>query len=304
MARLKVVKQRKKLLYEIGVAVLMLTVLLGALSHISVSASTPIVTTDSLWKYASNITVTIEYRNTTDPGAGGQKLTYKLSDIGTFYNGTIYIAFNPPSGYERVRGVELVLVGSDGKPLTAQGMIDHGVGKVDIHVELIPSGTVDFPGTFATAILFGVGGWPPSLVTLASTPNDIFNANKTVANLTATLDPGSVAIKTLGRGNDPALIHLWLGDVGGVSGIKLHVEIYGVSKKPVLAIYAEPVYAVLTATVSALYAAARRIQQYAMSAFGGLGLATIFSGLTGSAIAAMVLGIAFFVVMVELRKKR
>ena len=296
-------KKRKKLLYEIGMTIFLAMVLLGVLSTVTMSASTPVVTTDSLWQYAKNVIVTVEYRNSTNPNAGGQKVSYKLSDIGTYYNNTIYLAFNPPSGYGRIRGVHIYLVTIDNTTPTAQYLINHGVGKVDIQVELIPSGTIDFPGTWGTGIQFGVGSWPPNFITLAGI-GSIFNANKTTANLTTTIDPGTIAVKTLGHSNDPTTIHIWLGDVSGVSGIKLRVEVDGVSKKPVLAIYAQPLYAAFTAIVSALYAAVRRIQQYALSAFGGLGLATLFSGLTGSAVAAMVLAIIFFIVMVELRKKR
>lgn len=300
MARLKAVKMRKKLLYEIGVGITLLIVLLGVLSSVTMNARSVLIDNDYLMSHAK---IAFFYRNTTDNSRTA--LVYNASDVATLYNGWLYISVPAaPAGYDALDDIAFIIYKDDNYTTkwTYKDLIEYGVGRIEIEMEIVNNTAI----TLNPSSIF-LEFWPGPIVLEDSAP--IISNGSIKWSKTYDIDTGWLVAKITSLGLSSSGINDWELRVAGVppstiDAIKIKFTVYGVSKKPVLAIYAQPLYAAFTAIVSALYAAVRRIQQYALSAFGGLGLATLFSGLTGSAVAAMVLAIIFFVVMVELRKKR
>ena len=219
------------------------------------------------------------------------------------------------SGDVYLRSVSITnILDKDGEVITYSYLVSHGVTNITLRFQVSNSSQVVFGSWKVTGwvlgspasssvILYSVGDWLPSTASNESkyqALNGVFSFD---------IDPATTATKLTLKNiqpSQPMTIARYVGDasLSAVTGFAFSLTVIGVSEKSVLDIYAHPLYAAMTSAISTLYAALRRIQQYAASAFSGLGLATVFSGLTGSAIAAMVLGLVFFVIFVELYKKR
>mgnify|MGYP000737018902 CR=1 FL=1 len=321
--RIKIRMSRKqKVLLEVGVFILGVILLLGALNTITATYKTPILTTEDLWKHANTTIIHFEFRNSTDTSKL-KSVKYMISDVATFYDGYLYISIPYPDGYEVLRAISISnFTVRDGQALTVGYMIEHGVNKLTIYIEPINSTPVSFGSAAVYPLRFGVDTsgdddvWLPSpdnIILFEIVPDSaeqtssddikwgaLFPDNGTV-DREISIDLGSIAIKAAGYNDAVVGLHRVVGDVKNLEGFKLKLEIYAVSEKPVLKALSEPLYAMVAGLWSALLGLWRRVQSVVASAFGGFSLSAIFTGLIGDPVVALIVSIfiitIFFLIM-------
>ncbi len=286
--------KKQKVLLEVGVAILGIILLLGALNTVTATYKTPILTTEDLWKLANVTYVSIGYVNSTYGNQTWPK--YKLADIATYYDGYLYISIPKQLGYDRFYGFSFWLVKDlNGTPMTFRYLVDRGINHVYVHYEVDTNLTgyelmIDFYKPFTG----GSDVWYVTEELVNGTTIDKEYRVDTGAFLTTAISKSVLDSHVM-------LAFYYLKKPPVPSMVKLRIEIDAVSKKPVLKSLTEPIYSVLAGMWSAFLGLWRRVKSIVASAFGGFGLSTIFTGLIGDPIVALIISVimvsVFFLIM-------
>ena len=115
--------------------------------------------------------------------------------------------------------------------------------------------------------------------------NDTSLLNKTIddiGSLLVTATANNVLDSKVG-------IFVWTGDVQNLQGIKLKINLYATSEKPLLKAFTEPVYGMIAGLWSTLVALYNRVRQYVLSFFGGFSISAFFTGLIGDPTTALII---------------
>lgn len=315
--------KKNKLIFEMGLAVLLIILFIGALNSITATYKTPILDTKTLWEHANTTLISFEFRNTTDPSTSYAVKTYTLADVASFYDGYLYISIPYPNGYEVLRTIHIFNLNG----MTVGDLIEYGVNRIYIYMEPINSTSITFGSGYHVSPLYllidntGDTTWGPinnggdevllNLIDEQASTNDpvdvkwkaLFPDNGTI-NKEVGVDLGVLAIKAAGKTDKYISIHRFMGDVKGLEGLKLKLEIYAVSEKPVFKALTEPIYSIFAALYSLLLAVARRIKEYVVSAFSGFSASVFFTGLIGDPVVALVVTMAVVTVVFLVMKPR
>ncbi len=319
-------RKRNRLLFEAGVGILLIIVFFGALNAVVTTHRTPVLTTQDLWEHANTTIIAFQFVNSSDTTKSVYP-AYKLADIASYYNGYLYITIPYPDTVYMLRTISIFnLTDSNGEQVTGQYIVSHGINSIYVYMEPIADADkVVFYNTFKVGPLTlaldssGNGNiWPwedTSLadIVTASTANDDngsikWNAlwpddNHTAVDRTIEPDLGSIAIKIAGNGGNIVGITRFMGDIQGLDGVKLKLEMYAVSKKPLLAGLTEPIAGIFSSMYAAILAAFRRVKNYAATMFGGWLSGFTFTGLIGDPMTALVVSVVIITVVYWIHKR-
>ena len=137
-------RKQNKLIFELGLLVILVLVAYILMTSITMSIKTPIVTTEELWKWKDSVKVFIRYgsyNSTTGELKYHQYKLYNLSDIASYFDGYLYISIptnTPPDGYDKdlVAYFAITLV-ADNKILTHNDLAEKGLNKIEVFVQVL-----------------------------------------------------------------------------------------------------------------------------------------------------------------------
>ena len=316
-------RKRNRLLFEAGVGILLIIVFFGALNAVVTTHRTPVLTTQDLWEHANTTIVAFQYVNASDTSISNYEY-YTLADIGTYYDNYIYISIPQHDGFV-LRTISLFNFTAGNELVTGQYVVDHGVSTIYVYMEPITSTTPAFQNTWYVgplALYLDADSnnhvWPwedtelTSITTGKTDPSDNYTIkwntlwpddNNTAVDRTVNVDLGSTAIKIAGNGGNIIGIARFVGDVQGLQGIKLKLEMYAVSKKPLLAGLTEPIAGVISSMYAAILATFRRVKNYAATMFGGWLSGFTFTGLIGDPMTALIVSVIIITVVYWIHKR-
>ncbi|MCE4601271.1 MAG: hypothetical protein F7C38_06890 [Desulfurococcales archaeon] len=318
--RLRYMSKKNKMLFEIGIGLVLIIIFLGFLNAVTTTKATPVLTTEDLWEHANTTIIGLMYVNASDTSQSTYKY-YSLADVATYYDGYLYISIPRLDGFVLRTFSLFNMTGAD--VVTGRYIVEHGANKMYIYMEPINSTAVTFMPTWRVGRLYlfvdtGNGKiWPwedTALIKITSTEttstaNDtekwrkLWPDNGTV-NREIDVDLASVAIKITGKGDNIIGIARFMGDIQNLDGLKVKIAIYAVSEKPVLSAITEPVYSVIATLYTGILAVARRVKQYATTLFGGFFTHFSLTALIGDPVVALLLTVVFITIVFVTMKKR
>lgn len=290
-----------KLLFELAVGIVALLLIFGVLNSVTHTTKTQLVTTEDL---LNNSYIRLEWRNSTDPTADVQFPIYRLSDVATYYDGYLYISLVPPDSEHTVlRGFSIYYLGN----YTVSDLVDRGFNNIELELEPINSTALVYHNTFnAGELSFRANTvsnsyiWSDDYVLVSLTkrigssdPADV-KYNATFGKFNESIDVGSLLVSATASDalDKKTGIHVWIGDVENLEGLKLKLNMYVASEKPLLKAFTEPVWAFIAGLWSTLLAIYNRVRQYIASFVGGFSVSALFTGLIGDPVTALLISAA------------
>ena len=279
--RFRYMTRKNKMLFELGIALILVILFFGFLGSLTS------INREAIYTLGGNETVYIEYK--TSNGTYIRTGTYKLSDIGTLYNGTWYISIPYNADNETVYSVYIKT------NITIGELINKGWNGVYFYASIIPDdANITFTQKYITKDLQNYWDNSKAIVTFDVSPN---------ATSYKDIDTGSLIVQTVGYTNNPPIPVVKL-PFKRIDGLKIAFTAYAVSTKPVLSAITEPVYSVIATLYTGILAVYRRVKQYASTLFGGFITHFSLTALIGDPVTALLLTVVFLTVVFMVMKKR
>ena len=282
--RIRYMTRKNKMLFELGIALVLIILFFGFLGSLTTISKTPIINNQILWD--NNATIQLSYINSTS-GASVTK-SYNIRDIATLYNGSLYIQIPQVQGYDKFDAFAISL-----NNVTYRYVLDRGLNTIEYDLELI--------GDDNSSKVTRLELWPGAIYF-----NNV-NFNGTQVHVTYTVDPGSLLLKATGHMDDTIIWKIQINPdrpVSNLNGIRLAFNAYSVSKRPVLSAITEPVYSVIATLYTGILAVYRRVKQYASTLFGGFMTHFSLTALIGDPVTALLLTVVFLTIVFAVMKKR
>ena len=300
--RLRYMSRKNKLLFEIGVGLVLIILFLGFLNAVTTTSYNKIVATEDVYSAG---TITYWYKNATSGSVTFE--TFNVSDVATMYNDALYITVPEKSGYDRVYFVSIKLGNK-----TWGELVDRGFNRVEYMLYVKNATAYTGALEYSKYVSLDKSYYGGSKILELTTYSDVtefytlFGVNETTR--TVDVDTGALAVTVVSNNAQSNNVYLgvWLpGEPpSNYEYIKLKITLYAVSEKPVLAALTEPMYSVIATMYTAIWAVARRVKQYASTLFGGFFTHFSLTALIGDPVIALVLSIVFLTVVFMTMKKR
>ena len=311
-------RKSNKLLFEAGIAIILVLVAYIALSAISMQVKSAIVTTETLWAYNEKTKVMIRYgsyNTTTGYLEFHEIVEYALKDIASYSNGYLYISIpqnSPKNGYDLdlMTYFAITLV-TDNKTLTHNDLIEKGLNKIEIFIQVLNSTNILMPSSPSPQEL-SINDYDG--VTLASFHGNVILSIHTFSNISQQLneylngttfekdvDLGSYILTVTSKGASShypvIVIPLRYADPSTIDGFKIRINLYAVSEKPLFAWLTEPFAVMWGALVGAFYSLWEKTKSVVLGAFSGATMGAVFTGLVENPYIAILLVSLIFLII-------
>ncbi|MHA1589242.1 MAG: hypothetical protein ACTSVA_01375 [Candidatus Njordarchaeales archaeon] len=313
-------KKQNKLLFELGIAIILLLTAYIIMSTVTLSVKIPIVTTEELWKYADYIDIIIVYEkfnSTNGEDLGVRKsFMYHLKDIASYSDEYLYLSIPDPSESDveidykfYYIGVELV---RENKTIVWSDLIQQGLNYVEVYIDVINSTPIKpwlediFSPSFIKLYAFETNMDPdgkkfPVTIVDGKEYNNVTEFMNQIVDekhYNTTIDLGELILFI--TSNNLASYNVGLEiyfPVDKINGFKLKINLYATSEKPVFKWITEPFATLWGALVGAFYSLWEKMKSVVVGAFSGASLGAVFTGLVENVYVAILLTTLIFLVI-------
>jgi len=297
-------KKSNKLLFELGIAVILLLTIYILMSSVSMSIKTKIYTIPP-GDDSKIIIFYAKWNVTSKTFLSHIVREYNLSDIASATGDYAYISIpdidddpNDDIGYTLARFfIEI--------PYSYSDLVNRGLNKIIFRVYVLNDTAIEsYTGVSGarSLALFKIDGSTIEIV------KELYEYNKTelLNNLLFNcsfefdIDPGDLAIaSTSHEANNYNLSIGFEGlyDISGVYGFKIRIEFYTISEKPILKFLTEPFAMLWGALVGAFYSLWEKMKSVVLGAFSGASLGAVFTGLVENPYLAILLTSLVFLII-------